>query len=450
MSRRRRTTEEDDLEEIRKGFDMFDVNGTGIIDPEELLEVMDSMNLKEKNPFIYEMIESLSQEKEFKKKGGVQLDELVNYVYNKVNDTESNVGIRQIYDVINDRDTDTVAMSTFYTLARDYGDQLSEDEIRELLEKTQMGGNELNFDEFYTIMKGYKKTEDRDDNMSSHKSSYRNKHNEVYVKKSSNNESLNSGDYSRKIRRKKYVSERPIEKEIPKDEYQDIPQRHERVEELITSTTSNLRYNQNQNNLDDIPADKEEIQTEIKYEIQEEQGSQVDTPLNYSYKKVIIGGAPKYEKVVERHINTEEEETGNFGDNLKIDDFVNNENNKDGNYKKERQTKVTRMPDGGKQIEITEKTEIEVERPISRGSRYRTNKILRDEESNNEDVKSETRGGTYYRVRRPRGSEKSNNNSEEQRFSFSKVEVEENNDVIIPKRYHRRYRDSKVSNNNEN
>ena len=68
MSRRRRTTEEDDLEEIRKGFDMFDVNGTGIIDPEELLEVMDSMNLKEKNPFIYEMIESLSQEKQFKKK----------------------------------------------------------------------------------------------------------------------------------------------------------------------------------------------------------------------------------------------------------------------------------------------------------------------------------------------------------------------------------------------
>lgn len=48
MSRRRRTTEEDDLEEIRKGFEMFDVNGTGVINPEELLEVMDSMNLKEK------------------------------------------------------------------------------------------------------------------------------------------------------------------------------------------------------------------------------------------------------------------------------------------------------------------------------------------------------------------------------------------------------------------
>ena len=33
MSRRKKTSEEDDLEEIRKGFEKFDVNGTGIIDP---------------------------------------------------------------------------------------------------------------------------------------------------------------------------------------------------------------------------------------------------------------------------------------------------------------------------------------------------------------------------------------------------------------------------------
>ena len=67
MSRRKRTTEEDDLEEIRKGFEMFDVEGTGIINPAELLEAMDSMNIKDKNPFIYEIIESLNSEKEFRK-----------------------------------------------------------------------------------------------------------------------------------------------------------------------------------------------------------------------------------------------------------------------------------------------------------------------------------------------------------------------------------------------
>ena len=430
MSRRRRTTEEDDLEEIRKGFEMFDVNGTGVINPEELLEVMDSMNLKEKNPFIYEIIEALCSEKEFKKKGGVQLDELVNYVYNKVNDTETNVGIRQIYDVINDRETDTVQMSTFYTLARDYGDQLPEDEIRELLEKTQMGGEELNFDEFYTIMKNSKRSGDRSVNNSmnnSIRSSNAKKNNDVYVKKGSNNPSINSGEYSRKIRTKKYVSEYPQEKELPRDnEHYD---EKGVIEETVT-TTKNLRYNQN-NFEDNVPPEQEDSQ---------------DQQSNYSYRKVIMGSAPKYEKVIEKHVNVEEG-VGDFDENLKIDNIGND----DGNYVKERQTKITHLPDGGKEIEITEKTQIEVERPPSiRGSRYRYSKNSKNtnEEENNEDVKSQTRG-TYYKVRRPRGNDNSNNN-EEKRISISKVEVEESNDVIIPKRYHRRYRDNKVSTNNDN
>ena len=50
-----------DLEEIRKGFEMFDVDQKGRISPSELLEAFDAMNLKAKNPFIYNLISSLSE-----------------------------------------------------------------------------------------------------------------------------------------------------------------------------------------------------------------------------------------------------------------------------------------------------------------------------------------------------------------------------------------------------
>ena len=315
MSRRkRRTTEEDDLEEIRKGFEMFDVNGTGVIDPLELLEVMDSMNLKEKNPFIYEMIESICSEKEFLKKGGVTLDELVNYVYNKVNDTETNAGIRQMYDVINDRDTDTVSMSTFYTLAKDYGDKLSEDEIRELLEKTQMGGEELNFDEFYTIMK-ISKSNNSNSNINSNRSSYRNKKNEVYIKKGSNNPSLN--------RTKQYINynNNNYNYEEPKEE--EPQEKNLEQEEMLNNPSNNLRYNQN--DIEEGQPIEKEVATEIKYEVNENKEQESDAPLNYSYRKVKIGGAPIYEK----HVNIEEENISNninnnidnnIDNNLKIND----------------------------------------------------------------------------------------------------------------------------------
>ena len=46
MSRFKKSTEENDIEEIRRGFEKFDVNGTGIINPAEILEAFDAMNVK--------------------------------------------------------------------------------------------------------------------------------------------------------------------------------------------------------------------------------------------------------------------------------------------------------------------------------------------------------------------------------------------------------------------
>ena len=466
MSRRKRATEEDDLEEIRKGFEKFDVNGTGIIDPAELLEAMDSMNIKEKNPYIYEIIESLNAEKDIKKKGGVNLEELVSYVYNKVNDTETNIGIRQIYEVINDRDTDTISMTTFYDLARKYGDQLTEDEIRMLLEKTQMGGTNLDFDEFYTIMKGAGKDNSM---MNMSRSSFRNKNNnEVYVKKGNNsNISDNNSINNSRIRTKKYIYKEVNKKEVepepepepeqnkeeteqnmeeieqnkeieyeierkfdsPKQNYVEEYHEEQEIENQIPiendnniNNINNIEIGQQQNqsqeeeiqyinpineemnqlqpqlnisNDEDFPRDYDQNRnvyskdnkevysspkiinpneindsqnmneliesqpknenSEIEYDIQKnsEPQSETSSQYKYSYRKRKIGAAPIHEKG-DSNININE------GGETKVT--------------KERETKITNLPDGGKQIEITEKTEkteVIKEKPYVRGYRYR-------------------------------------------------------------------------------
>ena len=148
-------TEESELEEIRKGFQMFDTNGTGLVNPLEIKEAMESMNMQEKNPFLFEIISSLSASEEIQNKEGISIDDLVNYVYEKVNDNESNLGLRQLFDALKDPGSNTISMHTFMKLAKDYDeDDLSGDELRYLLEKTQLGGDELTFEEFCTIMKG--------------------------------------------------------------------------------------------------------------------------------------------------------------------------------------------------------------------------------------------------------------------------------------------------------
>ena len=557
MSRRKKTSEEDDLEEIRKGFEKFDVNGTGIIDPSELLEAMNAMNIKEKNPFIYEIIESLNSEKDIRKKGGVSLEDLVSYVYNKVNDTETNIGLRQIHEVINDRDTDTISMTTFYDLARKYGDQLDEDEIRMLLEKTQMGGTNLTFDEFYTIMKGSGK-ENTSMNMS--RSSFRNKNNnEVYIRKSNNNSNINDNNNimnTSKVRTKKYIYKEQTKKEPepePEPQQEQIqpeepPQEQEQIEnnnnnnesieqnkeidfeldrrfespkqnyieeyheeqiyediqlpkednnmnvelnqqpeqiqedeeqynpinqeiniinqveeqhqvfnisqdedthreygenvnayskdkdnnEIYSSpkiiNPNDINESQNMNELNESQPKNENSEMELDMQRNSEPQSETSSQYKYSYRKRKIGAAPIHEKV-ESNTNINEAET---------------------KYTKE--TKVTNLPDGGKQIEITEKTEVVKEKPYSRGYRYRFGRYKNEENDNSNNntknveekkEKKKEEKKSYYRIRKPFSRQN------EEQVTMTKVNVEENNEVNIPKRYHRRYRESKTNTNNQ-
>ena len=147
-----RSTYDEEINEIRKGFEMFDVENKGQIDPFELKETMEEMNLKNKNPFIYELITSLCLGKDIKSKGGLTSDEFISILQEKISDVESKQGIKTIYEVFSDSDN-KVPMPTFYQVAKEVGDEEGGAEIRNLVELSKTGGKEIDFNEFYDIMK---------------------------------------------------------------------------------------------------------------------------------------------------------------------------------------------------------------------------------------------------------------------------------------------------------
>jgi len=50
---------EDEIEEIKEAFNLFDTEGSGKIDPRELKAAMQSLGFEAKNPTIYHMIADL-------------------------------------------------------------------------------------------------------------------------------------------------------------------------------------------------------------------------------------------------------------------------------------------------------------------------------------------------------------------------------------------------------
>ena len=140
------------LNEIIKGFEMFDVENKGQINPLELKETMEEMNLKDKNPFIYELISSLCSNKDIISKGGLTSEEFISFLEERISDVDSREGIKTIFEVFSDSDN-KIPMPTFYQTAREVGDEEGGIEIKDLMKKSKTGGKEIDFEEFYEIMK---------------------------------------------------------------------------------------------------------------------------------------------------------------------------------------------------------------------------------------------------------------------------------------------------------
>ena len=141
-----------DLDLIKEGFEMFDVENKGKIDPLELKQTLEEMNLKEKNKFMYELFSSLCDNKKIKSKVGITLNDFINYFLENISDIESKKGIKKIFNTFSDID-DKIQMPSFYQIGKEIGDEDNYTEIKKLVEISKTGGKELNFNEFYDIMK---------------------------------------------------------------------------------------------------------------------------------------------------------------------------------------------------------------------------------------------------------------------------------------------------------
>ena len=143
---------QDEVDEIRQAFDLFDTNQTGKIDPKELKAAMTSLGFDSKNPTIFQLIADLDTP-ENAKKGGIDFESFVEAINNKLGDKETKEGIERIFNLfIDDPNSSTINLASLRRIARELGEQMSSDELKDMLERASSNGTELTFEEFYEIM----------------------------------------------------------------------------------------------------------------------------------------------------------------------------------------------------------------------------------------------------------------------------------------------------------
>jgi centrin-1 len=115
----------------------------------ELKAAMVSLGFDLRNTNIYQMIADLDSD------GNAQIDfdEWVHLMSNRVSVSSSKASILKIFPLYDDEKTDHISVKNLRRVATDLGEEISEEELQEMIDRADLDRDGLvNFEEFYTIL----------------------------------------------------------------------------------------------------------------------------------------------------------------------------------------------------------------------------------------------------------------------------------------------------------
>ena len=154
-----------DLSELKQAFDLFDYNNTQTIKINDTIDAMKYMKFDKNNPELFKILEELSFDNEF-----VSWEKFSSYVDSKLqiyNNENNNNNINNNHNINNENkennekdlkrifnlcidnpSNETITFETFKKICNEIGENISENEMKHILQNLTEKGDEMTFNEF--------------------------------------------------------------------------------------------------------------------------------------------------------------------------------------------------------------------------------------------------------------------------------------------------------------
>ncbi|CAG5988798.1 unnamed protein product [Menidia menidia] len=141
---------EEQRQEIKEAFDLFDTDGTGTIDVKELKVAMRALGFEPKKEEIKKMVADVVKDGS----GTIDFGEFLSIMTLKMNEKDSKEEILKAFRLFDDDCTGKISFKNLKRVAKELGENLTDDELQEMIDEAdQDGDGEVNEQEFLRIMK---------------------------------------------------------------------------------------------------------------------------------------------------------------------------------------------------------------------------------------------------------------------------------------------------------
>ena len=140
---------EDEIEEIKEAFDLFDTDGSGTIDPKELRAAMQSLGFEAKNQTIFQMISDLDKNKS----GSIDFEEFLDMMTARMSDKDTREDISKVFRLFDDDTSGSITLRNLRRVAKELGETMTDEELQEMIDRADSNGDgAVSMDDFYNIM----------------------------------------------------------------------------------------------------------------------------------------------------------------------------------------------------------------------------------------------------------------------------------------------------------
>jgi len=141
---------EEQKQEIKEAFDLFDTDGSGEIDSKELKVAMRALGFEPKKEEIQKMISDVDDDGS----GTIGYEEFLKMMTHKILNRDPKDEILKAFRLFDDDETGKISFKNLKRVAKELGERMTDEELQEMIDEADRDGDgEVNEEEFLRIMK---------------------------------------------------------------------------------------------------------------------------------------------------------------------------------------------------------------------------------------------------------------------------------------------------------